>query len=138
MVKGIIVLCISIFFFALAAKMRSSLKQDAIKRKQYNKTLATIVQVIYSESGNVRYDVSFWDKKAKVLAQTDYYSSSTKSLNPGDEVEIGYYYIDGKIPRAVIYDNRIVPCANSVSKFYIFLAILGAVLFITALLMMIR
>lgn len=138
MVKGIIVLCISIFSFALAAKMRSSLKQDAIKRKQYNKTLATIVQVIYSESGNVRYDVSFWDKKAKVLAQTDYYSSSTKSLNPGDEVEIGYYYIDGKIPRAVIHDNRIVPCANSVSKFYIFLAILGAVLFITALLMMIR
>mgnify|MGYP005782494823 FL=1 len=138
MVKGIMVLCISLIFFFLAAKIRSSLKRDTIKRKQYNRVLGTIAQVIYSDSGNVRYDVSFRDKGVQVLAQTDYYSSSTKSLNPGDEVEIGYYYIDGKIPRAVIHDDRIIPCANSVPGFCMFLTIIGAVLLVTALIMIVK
>lgn len=138
MVKGIIVLCISFVFLFSAAKMRSSLKRDIIKRKQYDKASGTVVQAVYSETGNVRYDVSFWDNGVQVLAQTDYYSSSTKSLNPGDEVEIGYYYIDGKIPRAVIYDDRIIPCADSVPGFCMFLTIIGAVLLVTALIMIVK
>ncbi len=44
MVKGIMVLCISLIFFFLAAKIRSSLKRDTIKRKQYNRVLGTIAQ----------------------------------------------------------------------------------------------
>lgn len=136
--KVIIVFVLSIILFVIAVKLKSSLKKDDLKKENYKTTLAIIDRVIYSETGNVRYYVSFLDNGNIVTAQTNYYSSATKSLNTGDEVNIGYYFVKGKIPRAVIYDERVTPCSNSLSGLYKLLNVAGVLLLIIALFMLIR
>ena len=115
---SIFVFIMAFLFLFLSWKMRTGLK-DA------------------SETGNVRYYVVFVGAGKQMEAQTVYYSSRTKSLSPGDPVDIGYYFAkDGMTPRAVIYDNRLIPCSDSVPGFCTLMAVIGAVLLLTGVLML--
>lgn len=94
-------------------------------REKYKRMYAIIDRVIFSDTGNAKYYVSFKKNGNVILTETDHYSSETKSLNPGDEVNIGYYFTQKGMPRAVIFDERLVPVSNSAPWFYKFLTIVG-------------
>lgn len=101
--------------------------------------MGTIKSAIFNDTGNVWYYVSFSENGNKITAKTDTYTSETKSLNPGDEVEIGYYFTKrGNHPRAVIFDKRVIPCSTSVPGFGKFLNIVGILFLIIALFMFIK
>ena len=68
----------------------------------------------------------------KITAQTEYYSSKTKSLNPGDEVKIGYFFTKHGLARAFIFDERVVPVSNAIPKYYRFFAIIGVLMLLVA------
>lgn len=138
MIKCVIIFAISFIFFLISAKFRKLEKDEKLEKQTYKKALATIDKVIYSETGNVKYYVSFSENGEKIVAQTDHYSAETKSLNPGDKVNIGYYFTKQKSPRAVIYDERLIPCSNSVHGFCKLLNIVGILLLIIALFMLIK
>lgn len=138
MIKYVMVFVISIFFLAISFIIKLSYKKEKLQIENYKRTSATIDRVIWSDTGNAKYYVSFLDNGNSITAQTDYYSSETKSLNPGDEVKIGYFFIKDKIPRAVIFDERVIPVSNSVPRFYKLLTIIGILLFLTALFMLIK
>ena len=72
----------------------------------------------------------------KITAQTDHYSSETKTLNPGDEVKIGYFFTKNGAPRAVILDEHLTLVSNGVPGFYKFIAIVGLLLLIAAVIML--
>ncbi len=134
MVKIIQTLFIGIILLIIVFKMRA----DSKKTVDYKQTHATIDRVIYSDTGNVKYYVSFQENGDKITAQTDHYSSETKSLNPGDEVKIGYYFTKNNTPWAVILDDRVIPVSSSISGFCNFLAIVGILFVIIALAMFVR
>ena len=57
------------------------------------------------------------------------------SLNPGDEVKIGYFFAKNGAPRAVILDERIIPVSDSVPGYYKFVASIGILLLLVAVAM---
>lgn len=138
MIKCVMVLAISIFFFVSAFKVKQIYKKQKLEVENYKQTYATIDRAIFSDKGNVKYYISFFENGNNITAQTDHYTSETKSLNPGDEVKIGYYFTKRGAPRAVILDERVIPVSNSVPAFYKFLTIIGILLFLTALFMFIK
>ena len=110
-----------------------------MEKQKYKKTLGTIKRTNFTDTGNVWYYVSFLQNENEITAKTNRYTSETKSLNPGDEVEIGYYFTKrGNHPRAVIFDKRVIPCSTSVPGFGEFLNIVGILLLIIALFMFIK
>lgn len=138
MVKIIIVFVIAIVFLAIAFRIKTAHKNESIQMGNYNQTYAAIERVIFSDTGEVKYYVSFLDEENKIIAQTHYYSSKTKSLNPGDEVKIGYFFNKRGTPRAVIFDERVIPVSNSVPGFYKFMTIVGILLLLIAVVMFAR
>ena len=135
MAKTIIVFVIAIIFLLIAFLIKSSHQKESTQIENSKRTIATIDQTIYSDTGEVMYYVSFVDNGRTVTAQTDYYSSKTKSLNPGDQVKIGYFYIQGKTAHAVIFDDRVIPVAASDSSIYKFLTLVGILLLLVAVIM---
>ena len=120
-----IILVIGVIFIMAAICIRNGFVHEKERRKGYKRTNALVNRVIYSDSGNVKYYVSYEKDEKKILAQTDHYSSSTKNLNPGDAVEIGYYYTKSGNPRAVIFDNRIIPVYAELRKTYVIAGVIG-------------
>lgn len=104
-VVGLVVIAIG--FLLVAFAMKPSPEREDIRR-----TKGVIDRVIYSDEGNVMYYVRFVENEQKIMAQTVSYSYSTKSLNPDEEVEIGYYYTKKGRPRAIIFDDRITRCSE--------------------------
>lgn len=138
MVKAGMVFMIAIIFLVIAYWIKMAHKRESIRRGKYEQTYATIDRVIFSDTGNAMYYVLFMKNGNRILAQTDYYSSSTKSLNPGDEVKIGYYFTPRGTPRAIIYDDRVIPVSNFVPSFYKFFAAVGILLLLVAIAMFAR
>ena len=91
--------------------------------KDYTRTEAVIERAIFSDTGNVKYYVSFVNNGVEILAQTDHYSSETKSLNPGDKVEIGYYLTKNCKFRAVVLDDCLEPVSSRVGLFFKFMLV---------------
>lgn len=138
MVKVVIVLIIAIVLLVIAYGLKAAHKNDILQMDNYKQTYATIERVIFSDTGNAKYYVSFSENDNKITAQTDHYSSGTKSLNPGERVKIGYFFTKNGTPRAVILDERVTPVSNSASGFYKFLAIVGILLLLAAVAMFAR
>lgn len=135
MVKIGIFFVIAIVLLVVAFKMKTALRSDSSRMDNYKQTFATIDRVIFSDTGNAKYYVTFTENGNKITAQTDHYSSETKSFNPGDEVKIGYFFAKNGAPRAVILDERVVPVSNGVPGFYNFIAIIGLLLLVVAVVM---
>ena len=133
MIRVCMVFLLAIGFLLGGMAVKISIKKDAAKEKDYKRTTATITKAIQSDGGSMKYYVMFFNNGTKAVAETCYYSSSTKSLNPGEKVEIGYYRV-GDVTRAVIYDNRIVRCTAGLPNFYRFLMAGGILLFVIAVL----
>lgn len=138
MVKIIIVFVIAIVLLVVAFRMKFALQNDSLQMDNYKQAFATIDRVIFSDIGNAKYYVTFTENGNKITAQTDHYSSKTKSLNPGDEVKIGYFFAKNGSPRAVILDENVVPVSNAVPGYYKFVAIIGLLLLIVAVALFIR
>lgn len=132
MVKSVIVLVIAIVLLVVAFRMKSALQNDSLQMDNYKQTFATIDRVIFSDTGNAKYYVTFTENGNKITAQTDHYSSKTKSLNPGDEVKIGYFFAKNGAPRAVILDESVVPVSNGIPGYYKFIATIGLLLLLVA------
>lgn len=84
--------------FALSLCIKLSKKKDDLNKSNIHRTKAVIDRTIISDRENAMYYVSFSIYNNYVVGQTDYYSSKTKSLNPRDTVEIGYYFIKKMYP----------------------------------------
>lgn len=138
MTKLIIVLVIAVVLFVVAFRMKTVLQNDRAQMDNYKQTFATIDRVIFSDTGNAKYYVTFMENGNKITAQTDHYSSNTKSLNPGDEVKIGYFFAKNGAPRAVILDERLTPVSNNVSGYYRFIAAIGILLLLIAVAMFVK
>lgn len=138
MVKSIIVFVIAVVLLMVAFRMKAALQSNNSQMNKYKQTFATIDRVIFSNTGNAKYYVTFMENGNKITAQTDHYSSNTKSLNPGDEVKIGYFFIKNGTPRAVILDERVVPVSNAVSGYYKFVAVIGLLLILVAVTMFVK
>lgn len=138
MVNAVITFVIAIALLVAAFRIKVALQRDNLQREHYKQTFATIDRVLFSDTGNARYYVIFTENGNKIVAQTDYYSSETKSLNPGDKVKIGYYFAKNGAPRAVIFDERVVPVSNGVPNFYRFTATIGLLLLIVAVAMLVK
>lgn len=132
MVKIVIVFVIAVVLLVIAFVVKAAQKNEGLQMDNCKQTYATIDRVIFSDTGNAKYYVSFSEKGNRITAQTDHYSSETKSLNPGDEVKIGYFFTKNGAPRAVILDGRLMPVSNSVSGFYKFLIIIGILILLVA------
>lgn len=138
MAKTAIVFILALVFLVIAFVMKKGYDDDNAKKEGYKQTYATVEKTLFSDTGNAWYYVSFMEDDKKIVAQTDHYSSETKSLNPGDQVTIGYYYVNENTARAVILDDRVIPVSNSTPKFYKVTAIIGAALFLVAVVMFVK
>ncbi len=137
-VKCVIIFVIAIALLVIASIMKAVLQSDLSHKSNYKQTFAIIDRVIFSDTGNAKYYVAFTENGNKITAQTDHYSSETKSLNPGDEVKIGYYFTKNGIPRAVILDERVVPVSNAVFGYCKFIAVIGLLLIFVAVVMFVK
>lgn len=138
MAKTIIVFIIAIIFILIAFLIRSAHQKEITQIENSKQTMAIIDQTIYSDTGEVMYYVSFVENSRTIIAQTDYYSSETKSLNPGEQVKIGYFFIRENTAHAVIFDERVIPVSTSDSKFYKVSTIIGILLFLVAAAMFVK
>ncbi|MBR1455150.1 MAG: hypothetical protein IJ593_11010 [Lachnospiraceae bacterium] len=138
MVKIIIVFVIAIVLLVIAFRMKADHKSENLQLSNFKETYATIDRVIFSDTGNAKYYVSFYENGDTITAQTDHYSSETKSLNTGDEVKIRYFVTKNGAPRAVIIDDRLIPVSNSVSDFYKILMIAGILLILVSAAMLVK
>ena len=139
MIQCSLVIVISLIFFFSSFRLKKSLKDEELEKQKYKKTLGTISKTIFTDTGNVWYYVSFLENGNKITAKTDSYTSETKSLNPGDAVEIGYYFTKrGNHPRAVIFDERVIPCSTSIPRYCKFFNIVGILLLLVALFIFIK
>lgn len=136
MVKIGIILVIAIVLLVVSFKMKTALQDESSQMDNYKQTFAIIDKVIFSDTGNAKYYVTFIENGNKITAQTDHYSSETKTLNPGDEVKIGYFFTKNGAPRAVILDEHLTLVSNGVPGFYKFIAIVGLLLLIAAVIML--
>lgn len=136
--KTVIIYIISLIFLTLAFMVRRSYKNDLLEMENYKRTYAVIDRVIFSDTGNAKYYVSFEENGRAITAQTDHYSSETKSLDPGDRVEIGYFFTRAGTPRAVIFDERLIPVSTSVPGFYKALAVMGVLFFVIASVLLVK
>lgn len=93
---------------------------------------ATIDRVVYSDTGNAMYYVTFLENGKTITGQSIYYSSSTKALNGGDDVAINYFYTKGGNVRVIILDNTLKPCMNSLKSLSRVLLYISVILFIVA------
>lgn len=127
MERKLLLFVFAIIFLVAGGFNRRSLAKGKAQEKNLPEAEATIDRVIFSDGGNVKYYVRFLMDGKEILAQTVHYTSDTKSLNPGDRVTIGYYFTQNGTPRARILDDRVIPCADSVSNFsWILFAIGGS------------
>lgn len=133
--KTIIVFIIAIIFLVIAFVIKIAHQKERAQIENCMQTYATIDRKIYSDTGEVKYYVSFVDNGRTIMAQTDYYSSETKSLDLKDEVKIGYFFIRENTAHAVILDDRVVPVSNSDSTIYKFIALIGILLLLVAVAM---
>ena len=92
MIKCSLVFIISLICFFISSRVKKSLKAEEMEKQKYKKTLGTIKRTNFTDTGNVWYYVSFLQNENEITAKTNRYTSETKSLHPGDEVEIGYYF----------------------------------------------
>lgn len=138
MIKTSILFVISIIFLVIAYGFKRAHKTDREQIDSYKQTHATIERAIFSDTGNVKYYVSFFEDGNKITAQTDHYTSETKSLNPGDEVKIGYFFTKNGAPRAVILDEHVIPVSNSAPAFYKGCFVIGTVLLLVAVILLVR
>lgn len=138
MVKIVIIFVIAIVLLVIAFGIRASQKNEKSQIDNYQQTYATIDRVIFSDTGNAKYYVTFTENGNEITAQTDHYSSKTKSLNPGDKVKIGYFIAKNGAYRAVIIDERLIPVSSSVPGYYKFLTIVGLLLLLVAAVMFAR
>lgn len=138
MVKSVIVFVIAIVLLVVAFRMKAALQSNNSQTDNYKQTFATIDRVIFSDTGNAKYYVTFMENGNKITTQTDHYSSKTKSLNPGDEVKIGYFFAKNGTPRAVILDESVVPVSNAVPGYYKFVAVIGLLLILVAAAMFVK
>lgn len=132
MVKIIMIFAIAFVFILLAVLTGTESKEAKALAENAKRTVATVDRVIYSDTGNVKYYVTFSENGHKVTAQTSHYSSKTKSLNAGDQVEIGYFYIGEKTARAFIIDDRVAPVSDSVPTYCKVFAGIGTLLLLVA------
>ncbi len=135
MVKSAVVFVIAVVMLVISCGMKVSLKNEKKKMANYKQTRATIDRVIFSDTGNAKYVVSFFENGNRITAQTDHYSSKAKSLNPGYEVRIGYYFTKKGLPWAVILDERVIPVSNHVSGYARLFAVIGVLLLLFAAVM---
>lgn len=138
MVKIAIVFVIAVALLIISFIVKMAHQNESLQIENYKQTYATIDRTIFSDTGNAKYYVSFTENGNKITAQTDHYSSETRSLNPGDEVKIGYFFTKGGTPRAVILDERMTPVTNSVSGFYKFLTVTGILLLLVSAVMFVK
>lgn len=109
---------------------KHAVNEDVRKRNTYTTTLGIIKSTEYTEGGNARYYVSFQIDGETFGAQTDTYSSITKSLTPGDVVTIGYYMTQKGNYRAIIHDKSITPISVDLQQNkFILLPLLAGLLF---------
>lgn len=132
MVKAIITFVIAIIILLIAFIIKSAHQKERTQIENSKQTIATIDQTIYSDTGEVMYYISFIENGMTIVAQTDYYTSETKSLNPGDQVKISYFYINEKTVHAVILDDRVIPVSDSDLSVYRFMIIVGILLLLIA------
>lgn len=138
MVKAIITFVIAIIFLLIAFIIKSAHQKESTQIENSKQTVATVNQTIYSDTGEVMYYISFIENGRSIIAQTDYYSSETKSLNPGEQVKISYFYINEKTVHAIIYDDRVIQVSNSDSSVYKFMIIVGILLLLVAATMFVK
>ena len=136
--RAICVFIIAAIFLGIAFLIRSSQKKEKAQVDNCKRTNATIVRTIFSDTGEPKYYVSFEDNGRTITAQTDHYSSETKSLSPGDQVEIGYFFIRENVARAMIFDERVIPISNVVPIIFKFFAAVGVLLFLLAASMLVK
>lgn len=137
MEKIIILTGLALLMFLFSWRMKISYSKSEETKRTAKRTTAKIDRVIFSDTGNVKYYVYFYENEKKILAQTEHYTSDNKSLNSGDQVEISYYYTKEGKPRAVICFPQMIPCADSTVNFYKGIAIIGGVLLLVALAMLV-
>lgn len=136
LVKAVMLFGIGGVIFLIGIWGRRSLKKREEQNTSCIRTEGVIDRAIFSDGGNVKYYVRFTDDAGeRHLAQTDHYSSDTKSLNPGDRITIGYHFTPHGVSRAVIFDDRVVSCADTaaVRNFPKACLALGTILCIVAL-----
>ena len=138
MVKTVMIFVIAIIFLLISFLIRLAHQKENTQIENSKQTIATIDRTIYSDTGEVMYYVSFTENGRTIIAQTDHYSSKTKSLDPGDQVKIGYFYIRGKTAHAVIFDERVSPVSDSDPSICRFLTIAGILLLLIAAIMLVK
>lgn len=138
MVKITILFVIAVVFLLISLIIKKAHQNEILQIENCKQTYATIKQTIYSDTGEAMYEVSFEDKGRTIIAQTDYYSSETKSLNPGDKVKIGYFFIRENIAHAVIFDDRVIPVSDSDLSFCKFNTVIGILLLLVCVVMFVK
>lgn len=138
MVEAFQIIIIAMIFILSAVLIKRSYIKEKKEIKNYKRTRAKIERTIYSDTGNAKYDVSFVADGKALTAQTHHYSFKTKSLNPGEEVEIGYFFTKRGVPRAVIFDERVVPVSSSLPSAYKLFFIIGIVLLIVGCIVLLQ
>lgn len=138
MVKAVIIFAIAVVVLALAYKIKAGYIKDENLIKTYEQTYAAVERVVFSDTGNAKYYVSFTVAGERITAETGYYSSETKSLNSGDKVRIGYYFARGGAPWAVIFDDRVTAVSGSVPAFYKGMTVLGMLLLLISIAMFVK
>ncbi len=128
----IILICVGLVLVALSFLIGRKTDDPPMQN-----AVATIDNVIFSDTGNVKFYVSFYENGELKTGQSVYYSDTQGRYHEGDSVNIRYYLTKGGFYRVQIQDPDLVLCSESSPAFKkvllfigIGLSVLGAVLMI--------
>jgi len=104
---------ITLFIFALIFAVLAFLTRNAGKQNRHLKYAIATIERISHVDAEINYYVSFLENGKILHGKTISYPPSTKRLHVGERVEISYYNTKAGWPRAIIQDNELIPCENS-------------------------
>ncbi len=123
LIVGILFICFSFF-----------LKKDTTPPvSEMLHTTGMIDNIIYGETGNVMYYVTFEENGVQKRGQSIHYKSHKQKYHEKDYANILVYYSKNNKPRIIIDDPDLPACSDSTSKYSLGFLIIGILLSLVAI-----
>ena len=113
MIKAVVVIIVGLILACVSMLTKTNSHAPQFE----GKSIAQITNLIYSDSGNIKYYLSYQVNGKPVEAQSPYYVNSGRKYHIGDTVTVNYYFTEAGKPRAMIDDEELVTCAEKLRTF---------------------
>ncbi len=112
-----IAIIVGFISFVFACAFRAIHKREVSQKSNLQATNATVEQIYNHNDNSLEYHVSFDHDGTRVTAKAGRYCPKQEAkVCAGETVEIGYYFLRNGTPRAIIFDNRLIPVSEIIPR----------------------